>query len=95
MVLLDSSKLDLSAPVLSSSQVSAAIDTASLPNGSVGGAGFGYWADPEFKKPHNHIIRGNGLPAKNTLSFWIAIKDQGEVVIRQTEQDGLYLQYDC
>jgi hypothetical protein len=94
--LLDTSKLDLSAPVLTAAAVNAAIDTESgFPGGNVGGAGFGFWAGPDFPKPHEHAVSGTALPVRPTLSFKIAIRDGGDVVIRQTGQDGLYLSYDC
>jgi hypothetical protein len=95
VLILDGTKLDLSGPVLTADAVNGAVDKSFGQEGSVGGAGFGFWADPEFKKPHDHIISGTDLPAKESLSFKIWIKDLGDVLIRQTGQDGLYLQYDC
>ena len=84
----------MNAPILTAEAVANAVDTTSgLPEGRVGGAGFGFW--DEFPRPNDHIVSSLPVPPRSTVVMSIAIIDDGDVVIRQTGQDGLYLQYDC
>jgi hypothetical protein len=97
VLLLDESKLNLqSAEPLTADAVNAAIDTTSgLPDGKVGGAGFGFWDGPDFPRPNDHTVSSTALPRRSSMSMKFALSDTLEVVLKQTAQDGLYLRYDC
>ncbi|KAF2671596.1 hypothetical protein BT63DRAFT_422136 [Microthyrium microscopicum] len=91
--LLDPAKLDFTTLPLTSDAVTAAIDPS---NPTVGGAGFGAWGDTKsYPLPQTHIITAAGIENHELLAFKISLRDQGNVKLAQTGQDGLYLQYDC
>ena len=91
---LDSTKLP-DEGVLTPEVVEAAIDVTVGPHGTgrIGSAAFGGW--PDSTGAREHLVGDVNATSTTELSFRLTLQEFGEVTLRQDENDGWFLKYDC